>query len=254
MLLIESEFRRQIGLLKAQYVSEAITQAVYILSFLLLAGLSNIVAEGHFNEQQRLSFLVGYITWWVAGSCIRQIPLTIVDDARWGTLEQVRIRGASLWGVMLARSITVATYYSLHGLLMVALITFFSRLSIPLLPVIFLPYIVTLVGVFGISFVFVGMHIIYRNTVTLSDALSFMLFFLGGTLFPFSTGSLLYVISRLFPLAAGIDVMRAMVEGLPAGNEWILLLVNSAVYFLLGLIVLSWSFRRAQVDGSLAHY
>lgn len=254
LLLIELEFRRQIGLLKSRYISEIVTQVVYILSFLLLAGLSNIVADGHFDEQQQLSFLVGYITWWIAGNCIRQMPLTIIEDARWGTLEQIRIRGSSLWGLMFARSIIVAAYYSLQGLFMVALIALFSQLSLPMIPIILVPYAVTLIGVFGISFVFVGMNIVYKNTSTLSDALSFMLFFLGGTLFSFSIGSLLYVTSRLFPLAAGIAVMRAMVEGLPTNNEWFFLVGNSAVYFLFGLIVLSWSFRRAQMDGSLAHY
>lgn len=253
-LLAESEFRRQLGLLKVRYIREGVTQIVYVLSFLLLSGLSNIVANGHFNEQQQLSFLVGYVTWWVASSCVRQIPQTIAEDARWGTLEQIRIRGASLWGMLFARSITIATYYSLHGLLMVGLIALTAHLEIPLLPILVIPYLLTLIGAFGMGFIFVGTQIIYKNTATLSDAASFLLFFMGGALFSYQAGSTSYIISRFFPLASGVDVMRFLVIGIPVREEWILLGSNAAVYFLLGIAILNWSFRRAQLDGSLAHY
>ena len=37
-------------------------------------------------------------------------------------------------------------------------------------------------------------------------------------------------------------------------SNFMVLIVNSAVYFLVGLLVLNWGFRRAQEDGSLAHY
>jgi ABC-2 type transport system permease protein len=259
--LVRAEFSRQIGLLKSYYVNTVLTQLVYILSFVLLSGLSNIVTAGNFNEGGKLAFLIGYITWWVAGQCMMGVSGTIAQDARWGTLEQVRISGASPAGVIFARSANFILYYSLQALVMAAIISVILRLSFPHFPLGFIIiYLITLVGALGLSFVFTGLHIVYKNVAVLSDSLSFLFFFLGGIMSPLSPGSLLYIVSRFIPLSAGIDVMRLMLlEGGSLGaivtnSNFMVLIVNSAVYFLVGLLVLNWGFRRAQEDGSLAHY
>lgn len=254
------ELRKQLALLKSYYTNTLFTQLIYIASFVLLSGLSNIVTDNRFSDQDKLAFLIGFITWWVAGECMVAVSKTIAEDAKWGTLEQVRLSGISPTGLMFARSASFIIYFSLQAIIMASIIIIITGLSVSFSPEILLIYLITLTGALGLSFVFTGLHIVYKNVAVLSDAISFMFFFLSGVLSPLPAGTALYIVSRFLPLSAGIDLMRMMIlENTPlaaalASGEFVLLIINTFVYLLAGIAVLNRGFRQAQIDGSLAHY
>ena len=86
-----------------------------------------------------------------------------------------------------------------------------------------------------------------------------MLVFFTGALVPLP-GALLGLLSRLLPLSWGIAALRWSFENGPDAAElWrngLLpgLLLNTAVYLALGLILFTWGERRARQLGVLGHY
>jgi ABC-2 type transport system permease protein len=258
--LIPVELRRQFRLLVAYAFDALIGQLIYIFSFLLLNVLIQIITGGQYSQQQQSGFLVAYVTWWTAGRCLFDTVQTVANDARWGTLEQLRLTGASPAAFIAARAVNLMIYYTLQGVLMAVVLMLLLGISPPPMPLAFWgAYLLTLLGALGASFILAGLHLVFKNISALADFLSFLLFFLGGVMTPLIPGTVLYAISRWLPLSAGIDVMRlaiagASIETILASADLVWLLLNSAGYLLLGGALLGWAFRRAQREGSLAHY
>lgn len=88
--------------------------------------------------------------------------------------------------------------------------------------------------------------VIYKNVAALSDAISFLFFFVSGVLSPLQIGTGLYVLSRLLPLSSGIDVIRAMVlENVSITASLVrwdlgLLAINTTFYLFVGVMILNW--------------
>lgn len=259
--VIFSELHKQVCLLKSYYAYTIINQILYIVSFILLSGLFNIVTDGNFKNEEKISFLVGYITWWIAGQCIMEISSATSQDARWGTLEQIYVSGIPSTTLVFARGLVFVFYYSLQGLMMGLIIFLVYRLPFPALKLsLLIPYLLTLLGAVGLSFAFTGLHIVFKNIAVLSDAISFLFFFVSGASSPVAQNTTMYTLSRLLPLSSGIDVMRVMIldkvyiTSFTIRGEVGLLIANTAIYFCVGIILLDWGFKRARLNGSLGHY
>jgi hypothetical protein len=105
-----------------------------------------------------------------------------------------------------------------------------------------------------------GLHLAYKNVAALTLAVSTALLFLTGALAPLEGAPVLTAVSRALPLTLGIELSRQMAAGeatwtqLWRQPDFYWLLVNTAIYGLLGWLVMGWGQRQARRDGSLAHY
>ncbi len=258
--LMTAEWRKRILFARSYWVSLVADQVLFIIGFLLIAGLFDLVAGGNFDRWGRLSSLIGYLTWRVAGGCMVETVGSLADDARYGTLEQVLGSGSSLGAILLARGVVIIIYYTLRVLLMAVVIM--PVLRIPLLwsPGGVWIYLLTLPGIFGLAFALGGLHLVVKNVSAIVMPLGTALLFLTGAMAPLQGISGLYEVSRFLPLSIGIDLMRGMMVN---GQQWeqvwrspafIALLLNSGVYLGVGWWVLQWAQRQARRVGSLAHY
>ncbi len=71
----------------------------------------------------------------------------------------------------------------------------------------------------------------------------------------------MFTVTRfLFPVIWGISLMRAVLAGdttllsLWSSGELVGLLLHSATYLVVGLVVFAWGYRTARGKGTLAHY
>lgn len=260
VIVLWGEMRRQSDLARAYAVNLVTDQVLFILIFFLLSGLSNLVTDGNFDQAARLAFLVGFLTWRVGAGAMEEMVESLADDAEWGTLEQVWLGSRSPTLVVLARSFNLILYYSLRITLMGSIILLLLRVSVFWSPGALLIYALTLLGMVGVGLALSGLHLVYKNVQFLGNAVGFALFFVTGVISSFEGVPGLYLLSRCLPLAAGIDLLRAMLAydvSLPAviaSPVFKGLLLNSFVYLALGLAVWAWARRRAASDGSLAHY
>jgi hypothetical protein len=136
------------------------------------------------------------------------------------------------------------------------------RISLPRTPILSLVFVfgITQIGALGVAYAISGLHLVYKNTNSISLGLSTILLFLTGAITPLINVPLLYVLSRFLPLTIGIELLREIVFTnmsvlmLFTQPDFYFLILNSTFYGAVGLISLRWGQRIAREHGSLAHY
>jgi ABC-2 type transport system permease protein len=258
--LVQVELRKKLQMLRAYYVELVADQIVFILGFLILTGIFELVTDGKYSQEAQLASLVGYLTWRVAGGCMRETTGSIAQDAKWGTLEQVWLSGNAPALILFARSAVLLIFYTVRVLVIGLIVILLLRIPIHFLPGAILIYVLTLGSAFGLAFAIAGLHLVYKNVDAITFALASTLLFLTGAVSPLDGVPVLYPLSRVLPLSIGIDLLRMMlVQGvslteLLATREFYYLLANLAAYLGAGLLILRWAQRRVLADGSLGHY
>ena len=266
--IVVAEARRELLRARAYWLEVVADQLLFTLGFLLLSGLFYLVAEGEYGGRAQLASLVGFVIWRVADGCILRTVDSLSDDAQAGTLEQIWLSGVSPQLVLLARSVAILLYHGVRGLLLVAVIMLLLQIAPVVPPAVvggtiaagFLVFLLTQAGAFGAAFVLAGLHLAYKNVSALSLAVSTALLFLTGALAPLEGAPILTAVSRALPLTVGIELSRQLAAGEVAWTQlwrqpdfyW--LLVNTAIYALLGWLVMGWGQHLARRDGSLADY
>ncbi len=260
LFLIQAEWQKKWLIARSYWVSLLADQIFFILGFLIVAGLFNLISEGNFDQWARLSALIGYLTWRVAGGCLVEVGVSIAVDAQYGTLEQVWLSSQPPHMILFARGIALVIFYSMRTLLMAVIIMPLLHIPLPFVPAILPIYALTMLGVLGLAFSLAALHLVYKNVAPIIMPLATALLFLTGALVSLDGISIFYLLSRFLPLSMGIELMRALaVEDTSLFHiltrpEFYWLLLNTAGYFAAGLAMLHWSHKRVTEVGSLAHY
>ena len=258
--VIRAEARREIRRVQAYPVEFLADQALFLLGFLLLSGLFQIVAEGEYSKEAQLASLVGFLTWRVADGCLLRTINGLADDAQWGTLEQVWLSGLLPQLIFIARSIVILISYVIRVLVIAIILIPLLGLS-PHYPFgVGLIFLLTQIGVISVAYIIAGFFLVYKSVAAMTLALSTALLFVTGALAPLSEGTLLYTVSRFLPLAAGISLLQEMIifgtslQEIAANPNFYWLLATTLVYGISGWVVLGWGQRTARREGTLVHY
>ncbi|MCC6602259.1 MAG: ABC transporter permease [Anaerolineae bacterium] len=258
--LVQAEWDKQWRMARSYWVTLLADQLFFILGFLIVAGLFDLISEGNFDGWARLYALIGYLTWRVAGGCMVEISGSVAVDARFGTLEQVWLSNYPAAIILFARGIALILFYTLRTLGMALIIMPLLQIPLPFVPAVLPIYLLTMLGVQGVSFGLAGLHLIYKNVSPIVMPIGTTLLFLTGALAPLDGIPILYPFSQFLPLSGGIELMRALaIDSMPLAEilsrpqfSWFLL--NTAGYVIIGLSLLRWAQKRAVWEGSLAHY
>ena len=259
-VLLSAEFRRQWYLLRTYWLNSIASQLLFLFIYLLLAGLSNIVTGGRFDSTARLSLLIGFLTWRAATGYMDELVASISNEARVGTLEQLWVSRGSLSDIVIARSVMLLSYYTLRIMLIGFFVLLIFRLPIhwnlAALPL----FILTLINILGVTLVLLGLQLVIKKVGFISNLLGFLFFFLTGAFAPFPPASQLHHLSLFLPLTSGIALLRSSliddvtISELLNSFNLLLLISNTLVYLILGILTLRWSYKRATQAGALAHY
>ena len=141
-----------------------------------------------------------------------------------------------------------------------AIVLFFFIAQPPAVPALLVLFLVSLVGAFGLGFIFAGLALVFKQVQSLTDLVFSLMIFLTGSLVGLeSLGGWYQVLKLAFPLTWGISLMREVVQGvglvvLWGSGELAGLIVHSLIYLMLGLAIFAWGYRKAQLKGTLGHY
>ena len=231
------------------------TALIFVAALAILGG----VRGTSLGQQDQLLVLVGWLAWIVASDCMGELPDAISEEAQTGTLEQLCLVPIPLALLLAIRSLAYLVGVGLRGLIG-AIVLFFFIAPPPAVPALLVLFLVSLVGAFGLGFIFAGLALVFKRVQSLTDLVfSLMIFFTGSLVGLESLGAWYQVLKLAFPLTWGISLMREVVQGvglvvLWGNGELVGLIVHSLVYLMLGLGVFAWGYRKAQLKGTLGHY
>lgn len=218
------------------------------------------VTDGNFGKQDQLLVLVGWMTYLVASDCMAELPGIITDEAESGTLEQLCITPISLWKLLVIRSLVFFFGSGARGLILAVAMLFLISPQ-PLSPVLLLLFFISMVGAYGLGFLFAGLALVLKQVSALTGLVfSLMIFTTGAFVGLEKLGWVDTSFKIIFPLTWGISLMRSLLTNqasltsLFQDGEIIGIILHSTVYLAVGLGFFWWGYRRARSKGSLAQY
>ena len=254
---IMAEVRK--GLRMSWYYRFDLLMQLVTFSFIFLC-LVFFVGNGRLRAEDLSSAVLGYVVWFYAVNVINMVGIELVGEAQSGTLEQM-FMSVSPSGVLLAgRAVSALIASTVMTLVLDLVLVVVLRTPIPISWTGLLLFAVTLVGIFGFGLMIAGATLVFKHVAALANLLINMMIFTNGTLlsvehFP----TWLRVVANALPGTQGVTVLRAAIlDGRPlssvAHHGLVGLLVNSAVYGVLGWVVFHAGSRRARSNGSLGQY
>ena len=258
--LITAEWHKQWRIARSYWVTLLADQLFFILGFLIVAGLFDLISEGNFDGWARLSALIGYLTWRVAGGCMVEVSGSVAVDARYGTLEQIWLSHYPAATILFTRGVALILFYTLRTLGMALIIMPLLHIPLPFVPAVLPVYLLTMLGVQGVSFGLASLQLIFKNVSPIVMPLATTLLFLTGALVPLDGIPILYPLSQFLPLSGGIELMRALavdnatLAQIVSRPQFGWFLLNTTGYVIAGLLLLRWAQKRAVTEGTLAHY
>ncbi len=232
----------------------------FMLMFLFL-GITFFVGSGELVTDQLGPSLLGYVVWLYATVAIGTMAHGLREEAQQGTLEQWYMSPVPPSVVQFGRTLASFSVTTVTVLLvMLPLITFLSIefpwrwSSIPI-------FVVMLLGVYGFGFVVGGAALLFKQIGPLANMIQNMLLFLNGAFLPVEHfPGWLERFARTLPTTQGIIVLRQIIfDDLSLGMLWQTgalpqLLINSALYLAVGLLVFAYVERLARQRGLLGQY
>jgi len=198
--------------------------------------------------------IVNYIFWYLAMQVMNFIGWEITNEAMRGTLEQLYMSPMGAWRILLNR---LAGSLLINLSIIIALL-FISMLTagqwLNLNPITLLPILlVTLVSMFGTSFIVAGLSIIFKQVNAFLQILQFIL--MGLTFIPLTVAPYL----AFAPFVKGIDLMRnVMIYHMSLTDfglmDYAVLIGNAIAYFVVGSLIFLKCEKIAMNKGLLGHY
>lgn len=228
---------------------------------IVFVGISFLLGRGEIDAEEVASTLLGYLVWFFGSTAISDMSYDLTEEARAGTMEQMFMSpvpvGVIVMGRVCATMVTALLEVLLVGIAVIVLMNIPLPLRLQGIPV----FLLTMVGLLGFGFVMGGIALIYKQVNSIANLVQTTLIFLTGALVPVSFfPEWLELLSKLLPSTQGIIVLRNVVlenqSLLAAWNDGslILLVINSAVYFVGGWLFFLWCENRAKKQGTLGQY
>lgn len=112
--------------------------------------------------------------------------------------------------------------------------------------------LVTLIGMYGMGLILGGLSLIAKRINQLTLLIQILLLFITDTLTKTSSSS---AISCIIPLTVGNDIARKSVSNIAISyNEWLILILVSILWLMVGSVVFGMSSRYARKNGLLGTY
>lgn len=227
---------------------------VYIIFLLIFFGAQAFIGGQPRFGNTLSGIVVGFFLWTFALNAYNEPSRALIQEAQWGTLEQLYMSPVGLGWVVLFQMISsfLVTLVFSMSFLFIMMATTGRFLHLDLLSIIPL-ILITLGAVYGVGFIMGGLALVFKRIESSFQILQFV--FIALVMVPPQEFPLL----KYLPLSFGAMLIRkTMIEGLsitglPLG-DLIFLIINSVLYFLLGLAGFKYMERIARRRGLLGHY
>ncbi len=193
----------------------------FMVAILVLAGLTFGGSTADLAAQKTSAVAVyGFVLFLFLNDTLWTIGFNVRHEQVQGTLEQLYLSPASKFASLVARVTHLLLWTGLLSLAAVGMmVLMFGRLPVRNISLGLYLLFMTLSGTFGVGFAFAAVTLRLREGAqTLANLLQFTFLILCANFFPFSAlPPALRAVSRIIPLAYGVDAFRSTLMGFPAG-------------------------------------
>jgi ABC-2 type transport system permease protein len=198
--------------------------------------------------------IVSVVFWGLTMMTMNFMGFAVITEAMRGTLEQLYMSPMGVWKIMLTR---VIGQFSLQSVIMIILLfaaMWTSGQWMNLNPMTTIPImILTMISMVGVSFMIAGLAIIVKQIQAFLQIFQFVL--MGLVFIPITVAPYLV----FAPFVKGVNMVRTvMMENLTLTqlpwSDYGILIINSVVYLILGLIVFHRCEKIAMKKGLLGQY
>jgi len=233
---------------KTYYPDHLVNVIVLIIFF--VGFLNSSIGSEYFN-----SIYIGFVFWFFASNVISEAANSISFEKQSGTFEQLLSKPVNIKLVILFRVLSWLLLTSLK----VSFVLGFIRLvfNIPFILTLEVVGILltTLVGIFGVGMLLSGLTLKYTKTASFESIINYFLLFFTGTFGSLDTANSFFeFIKETIPLSRGIHLATQSLERSVQLNEVLLLGINSAVYFVIGLVTFEVILSQGKKKGISSNY
>lgn len=236
------------------------SMGLWLVAFPFMMLTFDSVAGGY-GPEQRLASLIGFLVWELSAGVLVATTDSVTEETRNGTLESVLLAPISpliIFSLRMGSAFTrKAIETTVVGLVLMFILNLPFVLNGPALFVIGM----TIISVTGLGLSLGGLTIVNKAVDSVVSVVALLAVLFTGALVPInSLGTVFGAAKYLLPTTWGIDALRGiLVEQLGWSELWqsgvvIGMSVQALLFLFLGIIVFSWSVRRAQIQGSLGSY
>ncbi|MCG3412368.1 ABC transporter permease [Staphylococcus massiliensis] len=260
-----AEFYKFRGMFKRYYI-DSISE---IISYLILfVGLTfTIVSTTTTTQNMLLQLVIGIFIWYIGINAIAIFSFILQEEMQLGTLEQIYLTQTRLSQMLLGRAIGSFVFDAIGGVIlssltMIVITMLGSNIPFQLHDLrqlfdlrLIIILIMTMIGIYGFSFILAGLSIIFKRISAISVILNYIFLFFTGLLLTDKTlPPLLDVFSKILPITWGIINIKDLLNENLHITHLIMLIVHSAIYLTLGLLIFHYCSYIARKKGTFNHY
>ena len=245
--------RKRVVLLK-EYPVNTLTQLA--VTYMFFAGIffGGQAVAGPAITDSLPGIIVGFFVWTMAITAFAGAARSIMQEAQWGTLEQLYMSPYGFERVMGVNAVVrLLESFAWGGAILAAMLaTTGETLALDVLTVVPL-MVLTVASALGVGFVFAGLALVYKRIDNIFGLLNF------GLLFLVAAPADEYPVLAALPLSQGSTLLqRAMTEGVAIWNlpavDLAVLVATAVGYVAAGVVAFRLAERRARRDGLLGQY
>lgn len=258
--LLRAELQREWIISRRYWLNQLSVAVTVYLFFLILVFVGGAMAGTAVAPEAKAATLVGMLVWQLSLSCFSVLGWSFFNEASAGTLEHLYLSPAGTIRIFAARSAanfltTLTITAASTGL---AMFTTGVRLHLPLVPLlVILPLAVA--GTYGFGFIMAALTLTFKRTQQLMNLTQFFFLFFTGSVVPLEQMHWsIRALGQSLPVTAGLRALRAVtITGAPLSavtGDLVLMVLTSALWLAVGVLVYAAADRRARLRGSIGQY
>ena len=256
--MFKSEIKKMLIIEKRYFFNFLLDILIYYILFIglyvFIKSNMNIMSVEEINKTVT-SQLVGYICWFFFSFTISFMNNGIYRELIEGTFEQICINHHEIMEILIIRLIV----YSIRNIILVfpltLSLTISTKVRLNITMNTFIIFMITLLGMAGLSFIIGGVTLIYKKIGQLPFIISVL--FLGTSIIdlsilPSKFQKIIYSLpfTRSVSLLKNIEVTNYNVSQ----KDMLFLLINSMIYLISGIIIFKICFKKAAKQGSFSRF
>lgn len=223
------------------------------VAILLIVFLGFFTIKSNATRITDPSYYIGFVYWYYANSIIGEASMSISVEKQSGTFEQLLIKPVHLSSILFWRTICWLTIQTVEVIIVLVIIKIFFHIpmgfSVKIVPI----FIVTMMGLMGLSFLLSSLTLLYTKTASFDTIIGYILLFFTGIISGDITnkGVAFYVL----PLSQGIQLSRELINKSWVDlSQFVFLIFNTIAYLIIGILLFKYAMKKGKNFGVSSEY